>query len=460
MPIDSKHPQYRKREGQWARCQDAYDGDEAIKAQGVKYLPMLSGQSSSQYESYKQRSLFYGATARTIDGIAGAVMRKDPTVVAPDELEELLVDITGTGIAHYDFAKDVVTQLFMTSRVGILIDRPTEDVAEKDQRPYLALYTAQSIINWREDAGQLVLVVLNEDHYVADPADEYNWKKKLQFRELSLTPEGYEVTVHWRYDTDSDDKWQTETYIPLNRGSRIEQIPFVFISPKGTSINPEKPISLDLVDVNISHYRTMADLEHGRHFTALPTPWFSGVKESDLGGAIHIGSSKGIVLPDPQARAGYLEFKGDGLSTLMEASDEKKEMMAKLGARMLDEKRKAVETAETARIHASGEVSIATQVAKSAGTGISKALTAMAEWQSISGDIDYALNTDLIDAKMASGDLEALLKVRQAGEISEKSFTYNLQRGELLDPSLSADDERELLDLEGPGEGDENAIPE
>jgi hypothetical protein len=68
MPVNTCHPQYSAHEHQWKRCRDAVDGSDAVKAAGSQYLPGLSAQSTEEYEAYKMRALWYGASARTIQG--------------------------------------------------------------------------------------------------------------------------------------------------------------------------------------------------------------------------------------------------------------------------------------------------------------------------------------------------------------------------------------------------------
>ena len=43
MSITSLHPEYIKRANQWETVRDCIEGEDAIKAKGPRYLPMLSG---------------------------------------------------------------------------------------------------------------------------------------------------------------------------------------------------------------------------------------------------------------------------------------------------------------------------------------------------------------------------------------------------------------------------------
>ena len=84
----------------------------------------------------------------------------------------------------------------------------------------------------------------------------------------------FRATPSWTFPATIEDDLED---VPLKHGDPLTFIPFQFIGP--TSVTPaiEKSPILDIVDVNLSHYRTSADFEHGAHLTALPTPWVSGV---------------------------------------------------------------------------------------------------------------------------------------------------------------------------------------
>jgi hypothetical protein len=60
--------------------------------------------------------------------------------------------------------------------------------------------------------------------------------------------------------------------VPLRLEEPLDRIPFVFLVSAGTGKVAPKPPMLDLVDTNLSHYRTSAEREEGAHWTACPTP--------------------------------------------------------------------------------------------------------------------------------------------------------------------------------------------
>lgn len=453
MPVNTLHPDYSAHLRQWQRCRDAVDGSDAIKGRGETYLPRLSGQTDAEYEAYKMRALWYGAAARTIQGLAGSVMRKAPTVAVPSVLDAHLTDVTLTGISFAAFAKTTLEEVLKTGRYGVLVDMPAAE--HETQRPYYAAYTGESIVNWettvKHGVPELTMVVLCESVIEPDSDDLYVRVAVEQYRVLRLAEGLYEVETY-RKDRTMRDWVSSGIVLPTFRGQRLTYIPFCFFGP--TTITPEieKPPILDLVDVNLSHYRSSADLEHGRHFCGLPTPWVAGFPETTV---LKIGSSQAWVSSDPNASAGMLEFTGQGLGALETALATKEKLMAVLGARLLEESKAAVEAADTLTIRYSGEQSVLRSVAGSVSVGLSKLLEWAAVWSGVSPEeakkATAKLNTDFMDAQMTFAEVEALVRTWQAGAISYETMYYNMERGEVTRPGIDVDDERQLIDMQRPG---------
>jgi len=430
MGIENKHPYYTDAEEQWKRIRDSYDGSDAIKAKGVDYLPKLSGQDNEQYNAYKLRSVYYNGIERTVKGLIGAVMRVDPIIEVPTKAQEWLDNITGTGISLNDFISHMLSEQLLMNRQGILIDR-------NEKRPYLTGYSTEQVINWLDDA-----VVIQESYRKTDPKDKYKSEYAVQYRELTLDEGRYVVRV-WRKDKGG---WKVaEETFPTFRGDELESIPFISISGDGFNLEPAMSSLLALADTGLSLYRTSADLEHGRHFTALPTPYVTGI---DVDSVLTIGSGTAWILPDSASRAGYLEFSGQGLQALEKAMEEKRSMMASLGAQLLQSQKAGVEASETVRLRQNAEASTLISSVKSVEKAIEKALQIMTDWEGVAGDVRVKLNTDFIDTKINAQDMVSLMGAWQSGAISHETFLFNMKRGEILDPDVSIEDERDRIEVQ------------
>ena len=432
MGIDSTHPLYDDTKEKWTRVRDSYLGSDAIKSKGEIYLPKLSSQEKGEYDAYVMRSMYVNAIKNTVQGLVGAVMRINPVINAPDRIMELAQDITGTGVSLNDFISNMLSEQLLMGRQGVMIDRTTE-------RAYLSGYTTEQMTNWMQD-----VIVLKETYLQQDLNDNYSQSYEVQYRELLIDEDGNFLVRLWK----DNEGWSISQEIyPTKVGQPLDMIPFVAISGNELNMNPTQPPLMSLVDTNLSMYRTSADLEHGRHFTALPTPYVTGI---DGDSELRIGSGSAWILPDSSSKAGYLEFTGQGLQALEKAVEEKRSIMAGLGASLLQTQKNGVESAESLRLRQNSEASVLVGAVLSVQEGISKALSIMAEWEGVSGDIEVALNTDFVDTKILPEELTALMGAWQSGAISHETFLHNMKKGEILPVEVTVEDEKDRIDLQNP----------
>ena len=470
MPVDTPSPEYQAALPRWQRCRDCVEGSEAVKARATDYLPALEGHRGSvqKYDAYKTRAVFYNATARTVAGLLGSVFRAAPSWTFPASIKDDLKDVTLMGRPLVSFALMAFKDLLVTGRVGVQVDMPNKLTNEKTtSRPYWVLRRAEDIRSWRTVVrdGQEILtrVVLSEVVEEDNPEDEWSPTRIDQLRVLELVNQASNAATYQIHrfrkkqaSKKTEDQWEQhdEAIVPLKHGDPLTFIPFQFIGP--TSVTPaiEKSPMVDIVDVNLSHYRTSADFEHGAHVTALPTPWVSGATLKD-GEPFPIGSDTAWVLPDPQARAGMLEFTGDGLKTLERSLSVKQEQMASLGARLIESRKAAAETAEALRLAMSGDHSVLASMASTFDQAMTKVLRWHADWLGADTTvITFAVNKDFFEARLTAQEAQALVGTWQAGGISFETLFWNLQAGEWIEPGRTMEQERALIAAgeENPGQ--------
>jgi hypothetical protein len=452
MAVDTKNSEYHEYYEIWERCEHASEGQDEIHEYGVKYLPRLSGQNDAEYFAYKQRALYFNATARTIDGLTGMLFMKPETIEAPAAMDSIIADVTMGGLSLHQFAEIIAEEVITIGRIGVLIDYPPivnavtlAQAQAQGARPYATMYDAESIINWKtgriNNVEQLTLVVLEEENEI--PVDEFETKCEPQWRVHDLAEVAYRQRV-FRKDKRGEFILVDEIFPQIN-GRVINKIPFEFFGVRDNTSCVDKPPLLDLVDVNLSHYRTTADYEHGLHFTGLPTPVVTGYYSDDKSASLRIGSGTAWLLPDPQSKAFYLEFTGQGLGELREALRSKEAMMATLGARILAPEKRAAEAAQTANIHRSSENSVLASIAQSISVGLTHVMEWLRDWSNITGDVKVELNRDFIPNSMTAQDVDVLVKSWQAGAISANVLFENLVAGDIISQETSFDDEQERI---------------
>lgn len=479
MPVQTPHSLYSENLPIWQRCRILSSGQRAVKNAGTEFLPKLSGQDSPMYESYLKRAYYFNASGRTVDGLTGVVFRKPPQVKFPESHLDFLESVNLEGSPFESFSRRVFKNVVMTGRHGVLLD--IED-GEAGALPYFESYSAEAIINWRmekiDGKTRLSLVVLQEEVEVLNIKDEFVRGKQKQLRVLRLLPtratdDGgsivitgpdtaipsdspiYKVEI-WienpKQVTREEDKYILDSVVfPMIRGAFISYIPFVFMGPTESSMLIQKPMIEDLCDVNESHFHSSADIEHGRHFTALPTAWVAGFNPDQ---ELVIGSQTAWVTENPDARAGFLEYTGQGLQALENAMNSKEAQMAILGARMLEVPRKAVEAEGTHAQRQAGEQSVLASAAASVEAGFTTILIWTAQWLMATEDpdVEVEFNKDYMPKGLEPQMLTALFAVLQANRMSWETFAYNLQQGELYPDGHTSEEELELILAQKPDE--------
>lgn len=453
--VRTTHPTYDELAPKWQRCSDVVDGQDELHEGRERYLPKLKDEDEAGYLARLKRSDFYNATWRTIAGLAGMAFRKPPTVTVPSALEAYLSDIDMAGCALDDMAKSLVEDALEYGAFGLMVDHPPAPanvtgltVASSERlglRPLIRYYEIESVINWRyirrNNRTVLGLVVLKEEAPVE--GDEFSQETEDRYRVLDLGGENgsYRQRVFRINKKDEDE--QVEEIVPLMNNVPLSEIPFRICG------DLSEPPLIDLVDANLAHYQVNSDYRHGLHFTGLPTAVVSGYSPND-GEKLYIGSTAAWVFPDPNAKASYLEFTGQGLSELREELRSLEQRMAVLGARMIADEAKQVETLGATQIKRSGENSILSSLVQEVSASIEWALGLFAQWVGQAGEVVYQINRDYNPALLDAQQLTALVSAVQAGEMSSQSLFDLLQRGDLIDPGVTYEEERARIDMQTP----------
>lgn len=465
MPVDSTHKQYQLASEDWVLMRDVVAGERRIHDKRAAYLPRLSGQDEDEYAAYIMRAGLYNATQRTVDGLSGMVFRKPPVTEIPASMEEWADDVTLDGVSLTSFAESLIEEQLVVSRAGILVDFPpggenaTRAQAQaENRRPYFRLYQTETITGWQHglvnNKAQTTQVRLKEIVEQASQEDPFEDAEIEQYRVLQLVTEddeGNPVQPFYQQEVwqKVGDKWErVEVIIPTMNGVPLDFIPFIFVGPRGTQWAVEKPVLLDLARTNLSHYRTIADLEHGAHFTALPTPYVFGIDDEHAPTAI--GPTELWHGPDGDVTVGLLEYEGKGLDALEKRRESKEQHMASLGARMLAPEKRQAEAADTLAIRHSGEMSVLASIANATSTALNQALEIASEWLGVAEEVSIHLNTDFMPKGMDPRMLAELIKGVQGGQISGQEFFEQLKEGELVQGDKSYDEHQSELEESAP----------
>lgn len=455
-----QHEEYKERAPQWKKCRDCVEGEDAVHHGGESYLPKLTGQSADEYKAYVSRTPFYNAVGRTIDGLTGMIFRKSPQVTVPAALNDYLADMTLTNCDFDEYAEELSREVLSVYRVGVLVEYPviTEQpksmaqASAQNLRPYCTTYKAESIVNWRvsriNNVMQPVMVSLKEE--VVEYKDDFESDEVCQYRVLLLVNGSYIQRI---YRENDKGEWEQvgNDIQPLMNGSPLTYIPFVFFGANNNNHELDVPPLYDLVSLNLSHYRTSADLEHGAHFTGLPTAVISGYQvDTTKNEKFSIGSATAWVFTAPEAKATYLEFTGQGLDSLVSLKKEKESAMAALGARMLAPEKQGVEATNTVRMRHSGEGAVLSSIVNNVSAGLKRVLEIMAQWSNGDGDIEVAMNKDFIEGSLTAQEILAYVQAWQSGALPKEELFTVLKAGEAIRAETTFEEYDSALEIATP----------
>jgi hypothetical protein len=453
MPVTDNHPLYLESMNEWEVVRDTMKGEKAIKSKGEQYLPKAAGKSREEYTAYTRRVKFKSFVRRTADGLHGEVFKKPPFITGDESepFKELLKNVNLEGDSLEQFASDISWDCMQTNWGGILVDYTKSAAMNKLEaensggRPYMKWYKAENVVNWFYDttsgAPRLSLVVLREYENIA--TDEFSHVYVPIYRVLKLVEGRYVQEVY----KSVDGKYALVEQPPvLMGGNAITTIPFFPCSAKA----PEDSMLLDLAHENISYYQLEADyrdyLHWGSLVTGIITNWSppESMKKKDGsykdipvgGGSFLILSSNNDKAPD----AKFLETTGSAAQQHITAMGESKSTMGVLGAHIITQEKRGVETAEAARIHRQGEHAVLATFANAISEQLSLAVCFMAKWQGIETEFTIALNTDYDFTKISEQFMSMILNGRNTGDLPRSAVFEAWKKQGVLPENMTVEE--------------------
>ena len=458
MPVDSQHKTYTTFADKWYRARAACAGQDEVHNGGVKFLPKLGSQTAEDYKAYKLRATYFNAAGRTLNGLVGMIFRKSPQI-EQNGVDDIISDVDLEGNSLETFAQDILREVMLVARFGVLVEYPRVDEAPKTQaeasaknlRPYASSYPTESIINWKmeriNNVMQATMVMLKES--ASEPVDEYQSKDIDQIRELRLADGQYVQRIFRKDEKTNKYVKFGDDIVPLMNNAPLGFIPFYTFGCEDNDLDLDDAPILPLADLNLAHYRVTADYEHGCHFTGLPMLFIAGITLGEKD-SIYLGSQTAIVTDNENAQGKFIEFSGQGLGSLEKNLESKEKQMASIGARMLEQQKTGVESEGAMQMRSNGENSVLAALAVLASSQLSKMLSFMARWAGVQGEVVVNLNTDYMPVGMSAQDLTALVSAWQLGAISPNTLFDNLKRGEIIKDNKEFEEEQAQINNAAP----------
>lgn len=462
MSVTFVRPEVQAKRASWKLVRDAVAGSEAVKAGGY-IIPVNPHDDSTanrkRNEARVQGAFYFNATGRTLPALVGIAFGKWPEVSLPPGLEYLLRDVDGSGVGLINQSQATVSDVLQTGRAGLLVDYPQSGGATSKAaaetlalRPTIALYAAESIINWRTQRvgarNLLTLVVLQETY---EEWGDFELETKTQYRVLRLA-EGRYVQEVWREVRNG--QWAVvESYEPRDgAGQPWREIPFTFVGATNNDATPDQSPLYDLADANIAHFRNSADHEEALFFAGQAQYWVSGATQEWVETLQESGAYVGsrAIMPVPEGGQMGL-VQAQAVSALADEMRHKVELMAQLGARLIAPGQ-AARTATEAAADDKTSNSVLSIVCDNVSDAYRTALRWVARFANVGGEVDFTISTEFSGVQFDAAQMAQVLAAVQAGRMPESDFWTYMRSIGLIAADKSDDEVREELAALGWGE--------
>jgi hypothetical protein len=479
MAISDTHPDYQKRAPDWQLCRDSYEGERTVKQRGKTYLPPTSGQIADgmanltdkgyvAYQNYKQRAIFHDFFRDAIEIYMGIMWSKDPVIELPPQLEPLLKKATNKKENLFQLLRRMNEQQLTTGRLGLLLDLPTTP-QPVGTLPYIAMYTAESVLNW-DDGGreetpvdELRLVVLNESEFVRS---QFTWEFQNLYRVLFFGAVEEDGAKAYRVGVfkDNDEFSLNSLKTPIITGQVFNEIPFVFVNTKDIVAEPDSPPLIGVANLGMAIYRGEADYRQNLHMQGQDTLVVTGIQQEDT---LRIGTGTALILPAGDAK--FIGVNSAGLPEQAKALESDKTRIISRAGQLLDMRSKQTESGDALEKRISAQTATLRHIALSSAGGLEKILKIMATMVGADPEkVKITPNLDFADNKMTAEELVSLMSAKTLGApLSQKTIHENMSnRGmttKTYEEELTEISEEEPLvtgtgtGVGGDGQGTQNA---
>lgn len=446
VSVRTKHRDWNYHYAKWKKVRNAIAGDLIVYLRNVGRNEPDQKYGEARQVEYEDGAICYNFTKRTLSGMVGSVMRKDPEQIIPDELEYLLRNCDGSGVGLWQHAQDTLMEIDSVGRGGLLVDAPETGAATAAEQnegllnPVIAFYTAENIINWRlqrfGSVNRVVMVVLREvwEYFGAD--DEFVVKYGAQYRVLDLDDGKYRQRLY-RFTQNDGDLQEVVTIYPDLGPALTGKIPFTFIGASNNDASIDDAPLLPLSELNIGHFRNSADNEESSFVVGQPTLFiFPG--ETMNNAQFQEANPNGIKFG---SRTGH-NLGAGGDAKLVQATEnnlakqnmlDKETQAIQIGAQLITPTQQI--TAESARLQRGADTSVMATIARNVSMAYTEALKWVASMMGIREgvEIEFKLNMEFFLTPMTAQDRTAWMADINAGLLPATAYYAALRKAGVTD---------------------------
>jgi len=429
-------------------------GREALITNRDTYMIKLDTQTKDQFEAMVRMAPMYILYPKVVDGFSGTVFAKPPVVKGlnfDDKQKKLNKNCDMLGNSVDKFAETIVKTVFEDGFCATM-----NDYSKTARRPFMRHIAPHQFISFRTSsvAGYPVIsqFIFSEEVEVDKEGSEFDVSLRNRYIVLDIHEGKYRVRKYMSTSdvipTSPTSEGMTQEgsdVYPKMDGKNFKTIPITIHGMNQDNFSIGKSPLQDISDMNISVIQRVIDQTYMLHWTALPTPWATGVDSQDA--PITIGPSKFVALNSPEANVGMLEFSGNSARAHQDFIDTLLAIMASMGAQILKKEGVSRETATSVLVRTASQTSLIATLVNNVSGQLQNALTTFLTWAGtkVPDDFSYELNNDFLKIDMEPNAQIALVKSWLDGAISHKTMFNKMKEGEIVDTNTTFDEEIEEI---------------
>ncbi len=435
----------------WDQVDTIVEGYEAIKKAGSIYLPKFPDESDTDYALRLELTKYTNIYRDVLEGLATKPFEEEISLIGgdkiPQEAIEFVEDVDGAGnnlsmfsaLTFFNGINDAINWIFVDyPTVDPTLVLSVKEAKERNLKPFWSHVLAINVLEVRtvvigskEMLSYIRILEPSSDATGLDHVREFfrsdaavvTWK--LWIKNLAAAEVKDEFTL-------KQDGVLSINMIPL--------VPFITGRRNGRTFK-FSPVMRDAADLQINLYRNESGLEFIKNMACFPMLAANGMKpEKDAAGnnkRIAVGPKMVLYgTPDGNGNHGewrYIEPNANSLEFLQKSIDKTKQDLRELGRQPLTALSSQLTTVTT---------SIAAGKAKSAVTAWALALKDTLE-NAMYVTMLYMRKDVAVEVNVYTGfdnvlddgsDLDALLKMRENGDISQETILEEFKRRKVLAP--------------------------
>jgi hypothetical protein len=457
--VDSACSAYSDMASQWTLIDDLLGGTEAMQANAGTYLPKFEKETPKHYRARVANSTLFNAYGDTANNICSKPFSKPVTIQGklPEPLNNIEDDTDGQGKPLIQLARDIFRDFVNRGLSHILVDYPltvneegkTPNLKQERDKGYKPLFVhvrPEQLIGWRVEKSasglpELTQIRIKENQ--VEPDGEWGEQNVSYIRVIRPT--------EWILYRKTEDE---EEYTKSQEGKNsLGKVPLITGYANQTGFLTAEPPLKELAEVNLAHYRSDSDQRNILHYARVATLVVLGFTEEEAN-KIALGPNQIISSTNENAKVEYAEHSGKAIEAGAKDIERLEERMMVLGLQPFLRKI-GNQTATGQSIDESRANSDIQAWVLSEEEMIYQAYMLAAEWikTKLPEDFKVDIFNDFALLLRAIQDIEALIKIRQASEISRETFLREIKRRAILSETVEVKEEIERIEDEGPALG-------